>query len=50
MGFGRGRGVRVTGAGPGKSAVAAMARELGALARRDGYRPGDVAQIIRQVS
>jgi GntR family transcriptional regulator len=48
--FRRGRGVRVTGAGPGKSAVVAMARELVALARRHGYRPEEVAQIIRQVS
>ncbi len=50
MEFRRGRGVRVTGAGPGRSAVVAMARELVALARRHGYRPEEVAQIIRQVS
>jgi len=48
--FRRDRGVQVTGAGPGKSAVAAKARELGALARRHGYRPEEVAQIIHQVS
>jgi len=48
--FRRGRGVRVTVAGPGRSAVVAMARELVALARRHGYRPEEVAQIIGQVS
>jgi len=48
--FRRGRGVSVTGVGPGKSAVVAMARDLVTLARRYGYRPEEVAQIIRQVS
>jgi GntR family transcriptional regulator len=48
--FRRGRGVTVTGVGPERSAVVAKARELVALARRHGYRPGELAAIIEQVS
>ena len=48
--FRRGRGVTVTGAGPQRGAVVAKARELVALARRYGYRPEELAEIIEQVS
>jgi GntR family transcriptional regulator len=48
--FRRGRGVTVTGEGPQRSAVVAMARELVLLARRCGYQPEELAQIIQQVS
>jgi GntR family transcriptional regulator len=48
--FRRGRGVTVSGIGPERSAVVAMARELVALARRCGYRPEELAEIIAQVS
>jgi GntR family transcriptional regulator len=48
--FRRGRGVTVTGIGPERSAVVAKARELVALARRCGYRPEELAEIIAQVS
>jgi transposase len=45
-----GRGVSVTGIAPRRSPVVAKARELVAVARRYGYRPEELAQIIRQVS
>jgi GntR family transcriptional regulator len=48
--FRRGRGVTITGIAPQRSAVVLKARELIALARRYGYRPEDVADIIRQLS
>ena len=48
--FRRGRGVTVTGEGPQRSAVVAKARELVLLARRCGYQPEELAQIIQQVS
>jgi GntR family transcriptional regulator len=48
--FRRGRGVTVSGIGPERSAVVAKARELVALARRYGYRPEELAEIITQVS
>jgi GntR family transcriptional regulator len=48
--FRRGRGVTVSGIGPGRSAVMAKARELVALARRYGYRPEELAEIIAQAS
>src|ERR1700760_982372 len=48
--FRRGRGVSVTGAGPQRSAVVAMARELVATARQYGYRREELAAIIEQVS
>ena len=48
--FRRGRGVTVTGIGPERSALMAKARELVALARRCGYRPEELAEIIAQVS
>ena len=48
--FRRGRGVTVTGIGPERSAVVAKARELVALARRCGYRPEEIAEIIARVS
>jgi GntR family transcriptional regulator len=48
--FRRGRGVTVSGVGPERGAVVAKARELVALARRCGYRPEELAEIISQVS
>ncbi len=48
--FRRGRGVTVTGMGPERSALMAKARELVALARRCGYRPEELAEIIARVS
>src|SRR5215510_1713635 len=48
--FRRGRGVTVTGIAPHRSAVIAKARELVAVARRYGYRPEELAEIIKQVS
>jgi GntR family transcriptional regulator len=48
--FRRGRGVTVSGIGPERSAVVAQARELVALARRCGYRPEELAEIIAKVS
>ncbi len=47
--FRRGRGVTVTGLAPQRSAVMAKARELVVLARRYGYRPDEVADIIQQL-
>jgi len=48
--FRRGRGVSVTGLAPQRSAVVTKARELVALARRCGYRPDELTEIIEQVS
>ncbi len=48
--FRRGRGVTVSGIGPERGAVVAKARELVALARRCGYRPEELAEIIAQLS
>jgi GntR family transcriptional regulator len=48
--FRRGRGVTVSGIGPGRGAVVAKARELVALARHCGYRPEELAEIIARVS
>jgi GntR family transcriptional regulator len=48
--FRRGRGVSVTGIAPHRSPVVAMARELVAVARRYGYQPDELAEIIKQVS
>jgi GntR family transcriptional regulator len=48
--FRRGRGVSVTGIAPHRSIVVAKARELVAVARRYGYRPEELAEIIEQVS
>ena len=48
--FRRGRGVSVTGIAPQRSPVVAKARELVALARRYGFRPEELAEIIEQVS
>ena len=44
--FRRGRGITVSGT-PAQSAVVAKARELVAFARRFGYRPDELARIIR---
>jgi GntR family transcriptional regulator len=48
--FRRGRGVSVTGIAPHRSVVIAKARELVCLARRYGYGPAELAEIIEQVS
>ena len=48
--FRRGRGVSVTGSAPTRSPVVAKARELVALARRYGFGPAELAEIIEQVS
>ena len=48
--FRRGRGVSVTGIAPQRSLVVAKARELVAVARRCGYRPAELVEIIEQVS
>ncbi len=48
--FRRGRGVSVTGIAPQRSAVVAKARELVVLARRFGYRPQELVEIIEQMS
>jgi GntR family transcriptional regulator len=47
--FRRGRGVTVSGIGPERSVVVAKARELVTLARRYGYRPEELAEIIAKV-
>jgi GntR family transcriptional regulator len=47
--FRRGRGVSVTGLAPQRSALITKARDLMALARRYGYGPDEVAEIIAQV-
>jgi GntR family transcriptional regulator len=48
--FRRGRGVSVTGNAPQRSPVVTKARELVALARRYGFGPEELAEIIEQVS
>jgi GntR family transcriptional regulator len=48
--FRRGRGVSVTGIAPQRSLVVAKARELVALARRCGYRPAELAEIVERAS
>jgi len=47
--FRQGRGVTVTGEAPQRSVIVAKARELVLLARRYGYRPDELVQIIEQV-
>ncbi len=47
--FRRGRGVSVTGIAPQRSAVVTKARELVEVARRCGYRPAELAEIIELV-
>jgi GntR family transcriptional regulator len=48
--FRRGRGVTVSGIAPGRSALIVKARELVEFARRHGYQPEDLADIITHVS
>lgn len=48
--FRRGRGVSVTGIAPDRSVVIAKARELVSVARRYGYGPTELAEIVKQVS
>ncbi len=48
--FRRGRGVSVTELAPRRSLVVAKARELAELARRFGYGPQELAEIVLQVS
>lgn len=47
--FRRGRGVTVSGAAPGRSALIGKTRELIELAQRCGYGLDELEQIIRQV-
>ena len=47
--FRRGRGISVSGT-PERGAVIARARELVDFARRQGYRPEELARIIEDVS
>jgi GntR family transcriptional regulator len=44
--FRRGRGITVAGDAPTKGLLITRARELIALAQRQGYRPDEVIQII----
>ncbi len=44
--FGRGRGVIVAGAAPGRAVVLGQAKELVRFARRYGYRPEELARMI----
>ena len=46
--FRRGRGITVTGS-PERGAVVARARELVEFARRQGYRPDELARIIENI-
>ena len=48
--FRRGRGVSVTASAAQRSPVVAKARELVALARRYGFRPDELVEIVEQVS
>ncbi len=48
--FRRGRGVSVTGGAARRSPVVAKARELVAVARRYGFGPEELAEIVEQVS
>jgi GntR family transcriptional regulator len=47
--FRRGRGITVAGT-PERGAVVARARELVEFARKHGYRPDDLVEIIESVS
>jgi GntR family transcriptional regulator len=47
--FRRGRGITVSGT-PERGAVLQRARELVAFARRQGYRPDELASIIRSLA
>jgi GntR family transcriptional regulator len=47
--FRRGRGITVAGT-PDRSAVTSRARELVAFARRHGYDPSELAQIIESLA
>ena len=48
--FRRGRGVSVTAIAPQRSPVVTKARELVAVARRYGFQPEELTEIIEQVS
>jgi GntR family transcriptional regulator len=48
--FRRGRGVTVTKAAPARGTVIIKARELIAVARRHGYQPEELAQIIARMT
>jgi GntR family transcriptional regulator len=45
--FRRGHGITVTGRAPARSVVVTRARELLQLARRQGYQPEELIQIIQ---
>lgn len=48
--FRRGRGASVTAIAPQRSPVVTKARELVAVARRYGFQPEELTEIIEQVS
>jgi GntR family transcriptional regulator len=48
--FRRGRGITVVGAAPQRSAIIGMSRELVRFARQQGYRRGELIQIIEGLS
>ncbi|MFZ0667430.1 MAG: GntR family transcriptional regulator, partial [Acidimicrobiales bacterium] len=48
--FSRGRGVSVTGAAPGRSALVQKARELVRLSQQLGYRPDELLQIVEHLA
>jgi GntR family transcriptional regulator len=47
--FRRGRGITVVGAAQERTAVIAMARELIRFSRQQGYRRGELIQIIENL-
>jgi GntR family transcriptional regulator len=47
--FRRGRGITVVGAAPQRNAVITMARELVRFSRQQGYRRGELIQIIENL-
>jgi GntR family transcriptional regulator len=47
--FRRGRGITVVGAAPQRNAVISMARELIRFSRQQGYRRGELIQIIESL-
>jgi DNA-binding transcriptional regulator YhcF (GntR family) len=48
--FRRGRAVTITGGAPRRNELVTRARDLVALSRKLGYRPEELAEILRQVS
>jgi len=48
--FRRGRGVTVTGGAQSRSVVVSAAKELLRVAKRHGYRPDDIIQMIENLA